>query len=105
MRLLAILGILMSGTTNDITLRVYPSVSQSPAIIEVRIGIQESDLNRLLDIIIEGPEYYTHTSRQLSGITAPKHMSFTYRDLPMGEYLATAILNSTSRASQVFLVS
>ena len=75
-----------------IALTMSPKNSFEPSTITLTLRIPRDVLNRSVDLILEGPNYYSASS--FSHLPdAPSLLMFRRPDVPAGDYTATAYLH------------
>jgi hypothetical protein len=88
--LLAGTGSLNGGDT--LRLQVSPAVSRAPAVLTVRVNVEASADNRLLEVVAESPDFYRSSQIQIDGANAAPVNTFEFRNLPPGFYRVTGVL-------------
>jgi hypothetical protein len=73
-------------------LQVSPLVSQAPGFVNVRTIVDVSDDNRALEISAVSPDFSRSSTIELSGRSGPAVNTFSYPNLPAGEYEVRAVL-------------
>src|SRR5262245_9136119 len=77
---------------DKITLRVTPTVSRAPAYVNVIAQIERDRSNRTLEVTAESAEYYRKSTIDLDGEQAPRVTEISFKSLPSGSYLVSAVL-------------
>jgi hypothetical protein len=75
-----------------LAIRVLPAVALAPAFVTVRITIEPSDSNRMLDIEVDSSAYRRSSEIPLAGRNTPRVSVFELKDLPTGLYEVRAVL-------------
>jgi hypothetical protein len=75
-----------------LALRVSPAVALAPAFVTVRITIEPSDNNRMLNIEVDSSTYHRSSEIPLDGRRTPRLTVFEVKDLPTGLYEVRAVL-------------
>jgi len=89
-------------------MQVSPAVQRAPAMLTVRVMVESSDDNRLLQVVAESPTFYRSSEIQIDGASGSPLKVFQFRGLPTGVYEVTGVLVGTqgrrasiSRVAQV----
>jgi hypothetical protein len=89
-------------------MKVSPAVQRAPAMLTVRVMVESSDDNRLLQVVAESPSYYRSSEVEIDGANGSPLKVFQFRGLPTGVYEVTGVLVGTqgrraaiSRVAQV----
>ena len=89
-------------------MRVSPAVQRAPAMLTVRVMVESSPDNRLLQVVAESPTFYRASEVEIDGANASALRVFQFRGLPTGRYEVTGVLVGTqgrramiSRVAQV----
>ena len=89
-------------------MQVSPAIQRAPAMLTVRVMIESSDENRLLQVVAESPTFYRSSEVEIDGANASPLKIFQFRGLPTGLYEVTGVLVGTqgrramiSRVAQV----
>ena len=73
-------------------LRVAPSMTFEPAYVEVRVTVEANPDNRMLEVVVETPEFRRSSEIPLDGERAARVNTFDFRALPTGNYEVTSTL-------------
>ena len=85
----------VGGQPPPISLSVSPRVSFEPSTLTLSLRIPKDPLNRSVDLILEGDNYYSASS--FSHLpSAPSLLILTRPDVPSGEYVAVAFLHRSN---------
>ena len=76
-------------------MKVSPAVQRAPAMLTVRIMVESSDDNRLLQVVAESPTFYRSSEVQIDGANSSPLRVFQFRGLPTGRYEVTGVLVGT----------
>ena len=76
-------------------MQVSPAIQRAPALLTVRVMIESSDENRLLQVAAESPTFYRSSEVQIDGASASALRVFEFRGLPAGRYQVTGVLVGT----------
>ena len=94
---------------NPMSIAVYPRISTAPSTIEVTVIVEPNEANRSLLISVDGGNYYASSATDVDGEYARKINTRRFKDLPEGDYTATATLirNDSSKrfAAITFVVN
>jgi hypothetical protein len=92
--LLLVALLIPQGTTGGapLDLRVTPPMTFEPAFVEVRVTVEASPDNRMLEVVVETPEFLQSSEIPLDGDRAPRVNTFAFRALPTGNYEVTSTL-------------
>jgi len=89
-------------------MQVSPAIQRAPAMLTVRVTVESSDDNRLLQVVAESPTFYRSSEIQIDGASGPPLKVLQFRGLPTGIYEVTGVLVGTqgrratvSRVAQV----
>jgi hypothetical protein len=89
-------------------MQVSPAIQRAPAMLTVRVMVESSSENRLLQVSAESPSYYRSSEIQIDGAGGSPLKVFQFRGLPTGVYEVTGVLvgaqgrrASISRVAQV----
>ena len=89
-------------------MHVSPAIQRAPAMLTVRVTVESSDDNRLLQVVAESPTFYRSSEIQIDGASGSPLKVFQFRGLPTGIYEVTGVLVGTqgrrasvSRVAQV----
>src|SRR5262245_7725553 len=77
-------------------MQVTPAVSLEPAVLTVRVSIEPSADNRVLQIIAESADFFRSSEVQINGEHAAPLNVFEFRNLPTGLYHVTSVLTGVS---------
>jgi hypothetical protein len=77
---------------DKITVRVTPAVSREPAYVNVIAQIERDPSNRTLEVTAESIDYYRRSTIDLDGEQAPRVTEISFKSLPSGSYLVSAVL-------------
>jgi hypothetical protein len=80
------------GAGQRLALRVSPAVALAPAFVTVRIPIEPSDTNRMLNVEVDSSTYHRSSGIPLNGRNTPRVTVFEVKDLPTGLYEVRAVL-------------
>jgi len=69
-----------------VTVRVSPTVSRAPATVRLVVTVEPDANNRELQIEADSEGFYTSSTVQLDGSTAPRLQWFVLKELPAGTY-------------------
>jgi hypothetical protein len=69
-----------------LTVSVSPIQSFAPTTLTVRVHMEPSADNRILEVVVESDEYYRSSRVSLDGQDAPPTTSLEFRNLPSGTY-------------------
>jgi hypothetical protein len=75
-----------------LAMRVSPAVALAPAFVTVRITIEPSDNNRMLNIEVDSSAYRRSSEIPLDGRNTPRVTVLEVKDLPTGLYEVRAVL-------------
>jgi len=73
-------------------MQVTPAVQRAPAFLTVRVSIERSADNRMLEVVAESPAFYRSSQIQIDGANAPPLNVFEFPNLPSGLYQVTGVL-------------
>jgi hypothetical protein len=73
-------------------MQVSPAVQRAPAMLTVRIMVESSEENRLLQVVAESSSFYRSSEVQIDGANASPLRVFQFRGLPTGRYEVTGVL-------------
>jgi hypothetical protein len=88
-------ALLMSTGINGsapLRIQVSPAISRAPAMVTVRVIVENDPSNRSLQIVASSPDYYRSSEVQLDGKDAQPLNVFEFRNLPTGAYEITGVL-------------
>ena len=85
----------VGGQPPPISLSVSPWVSFEPSTLVLTLHIPRDPLNRSIDLILEGDDYYSASSFEHLP-SAPSLLILTRPDVPSGEYVAVAFLHRSN---------
>jgi hypothetical protein len=74
------------------SIAVRPKMAKPGTDLRVTVHIDRHPASRTLQLEIEALSFYARTDRQLDGKEAPVSHTFTWRNLPAGEYTIRATL-------------
>ena len=78
---------------NDaLKMQVWPAISREPAVLTVRVTVEPSADNRMLQIVAESNSFYRRSEVQIDGEHAAPLNVFEFRNLPTGLYQVTSVL-------------
>ena len=77
-------------------LQISPLVSQAPGFVSVRAIVDVSDDNRLLEVSAVSQDFARSSTIELSGKSGPAVNTFSYPNLPAGQYEVRAVLIGTN---------
>jgi hypothetical protein len=73
-------------------MHVYPTVVSAPGEVLISVGIERRPENRVLRVTASSADFYRSSEVQLDGEESPRVSAFKFRELPPGEYDASAEL-------------
>jgi hypothetical protein len=73
-------------------MQVSPAIQRAPAMLTVRVMVESSDDNRILQVVAESPTFYRSSEVQIDGANATPLKVFQFRGLPTGRYEVTGVL-------------
>ncbi len=73
-------------------MQVSPAIQRAPAMLTVRVMVESSDDNRILQVVAESPTFYRSSEVQIDGANATPLKVFQFRGLPTGLYEITGVL-------------
>jgi hypothetical protein len=76
-------------------MKVSPAVQRAPAMLTVRVLVESSDENRLLQVVAESDTFYRSSEVQIDGANSSPLRVFQFRGLPTGRYEVTGVLVGT----------
>ena len=89
-------------------MQVSPAIQRAPAMLTVRVTVESSSENRLLQVVAESPTFYRSSEVEIDGASSSPLKVFQFRGLPTGVYEVTSVLVGTqgrramlSRVAQV----
>jgi hypothetical protein len=89
-------GLVLAGPHLDagsrLAIRVSPAVALAPALVTVRITIEPSDDNRMLNVDVDSSAYHRSSEIPLDGRNTPRVTILEVKDLPTGLYEVRAVL-------------
>lgn len=93
---LTLMGAAVSSPARDreprLTLNVSPAAALAPAAVTVRTTVETDADNRMLEIVVESPDYLRSSQIPLDGANAPRLNVVLLRGLPRGVYEVRATL-------------
>jgi hypothetical protein len=78
-----------------IRMQVSPAVQRAPAMLTVRVMLESSEDNRLLQVVAESPTFYRSSEVEIDGANSSPLRVFQFRGLPTGVYEVTGVLVGT----------
>jgi len=76
-------------------MQVSPAVQRAPAMLTVRVMIESSADNRLLQVVAESESFYRSSEVEIDGANSSPLRVFQFRGLPTGRYEVTSVLVGT----------
>jgi hypothetical protein len=76
-------------------MHVSPAVQRAPAMLTVRVMVESSSENRLLQIVAESESFYRSSEVEIDGADSSPLRIFQFRGLPTGRYEVTGVLVGT----------
>jgi hypothetical protein len=76
-------------------MKVSPAIQRAPAMLTVRVMVESSDDNRLLQVVAESATFYRSSEVQIDGANSSPLKVFQFRGLPTGRYEVTGVLLGT----------
>jgi hypothetical protein len=76
-------------------MKVSPAIQRAPAMLTVRVMVESSDDNRLLQVVAESATFYRSREVQIDGANSSPLKVFQFRGLPTGRYEVTGVLLGT----------
>jgi hypothetical protein len=73
-------------------MQVSPAIQRAPAMLTVRVMVESSNDNRLLQVVAESPSIYRSSEVEIDGANASALKVFQFRGLPTGRYEVTGVL-------------
>lgn len=84
----------LTGRSDErLTLRLTPPVDVAPAVLTVHTTIERSPDNRMLEVLVESPDYLRSSQFSLNGDLAARTHLLVFKGLPEGRYSITATLS------------
>ena len=77
-------------------MQVTPAVSLEPAVLTVRVSVEPSADNRVLQIVAESKDFFRRSEVQIDGERGAPLNVFEFRNLPTGLYHVTSVLTGAS---------
>jgi hypothetical protein len=78
--------------TKTLDVKMSGSTAMAPATLRGLVMIESHPANRLLRVTIDGENLFQSSDIQLEGAEAPHSHFISWRDIPAGEYVVTAVL-------------
>jgi len=76
-------------------MKVSPAVQRAPAMLTVRVMVESSAENRLLQVVAESETFYRSSEVEIDGENSSPLRVFQFRGLPTGRYEVTGVLVGT----------
>jgi hypothetical protein len=76
-------------------MHVSPAIQRAPAMLTVRVTVESSADNRLLQVAAESPTFYRSSEVEIDGANSSPLRIFQFRGLPTGRYEVTGVLVGT----------
>jgi len=76
-------------------MKVSPAVQRAPAMLTVRVLVESSAENRLLQVVAESDSFYRASEVEIDGANSSPLRVFQFRGLPTGRYEVTGVLLGT----------
>jgi len=76
-------------------MKVSPAVQRAPAMLTVRVMVESSAENRLLQVVAESETFYRSSEVEIDGANSSPLRVFQFRGLPTGRYEVTGVLVGT----------
>jgi hypothetical protein len=76
-------------------MKVSPAVQRAPAMLTVRVMVESSAENRLLQVVAESETFYRSSEVEIDGTNSSPLRVFQFRGLPTGRYEVTGVLVGT----------
>jgi len=76
-------------------MHVSPAIQRAPALLTVRVTVESSPDNRLLQVVAESPTFYRSSEVEIDGANSSPLKVFQFRGLPTGRYEVTGMLVGT----------
>jgi hypothetical protein len=76
-------------------MKVSPAVQRAPAMLTVRVMVESSAENRLLQVVAESDTFYRSSEVEIDGENSSPLRVFQFRGLPTGRYEVTGVLLGT----------
>jgi hypothetical protein len=73
-------------------MHVSPAIQRAPAMLTVRVMVESSADNRLLQVVAESPTFYRSSEVEIDGANSSPLRVFQFRGLPTGRYEVTGVL-------------
>ena len=86
------LAAMPAGAGGQLKMTVSPAHSFAPAVLRIRVSIEPNAVNRSLEVIADGDQFYRSSEIQLDGDHSPATFNLEMRDLPAGDYRVVGIL-------------
>ncbi len=93
--LLAIVAVRADGV-EPVRIAVSPMRSFAPSTLVVRVIVEPSAHNRVLEVVADGPDFYRSSDTQLAGQEGPSVIHLQFRNVPGGDYAVAAIVRDGS---------
>src|SRR5262245_37847418 len=81
----------LSGN-DTLKMQVWPAIQREPAVLTVRVTVEPSADNRLLQIVAESSSYFRRSEVPIDGDRSAPLNVFEFRNLPTGLYQVTSVL-------------
>jgi hypothetical protein len=85
-----------TDTAERVKIAVSPMHSFAPANLQVRVVMEPSHDNRVLEVVADSGGFYRSSQVSLDGTSGPAVVSLQFRNIPGGDYLVAAILRDGS---------
>ena len=76
-------------------MKVSPAVQRAPAMLTVRVMVERSGENRVLQVVAESDTFYRSSEVEIDGANSSPLRVFQFRGLPTGRYEVTGVLLGT----------
>ena len=76
-------------------MKVSPAVQRAPAMLTVRVMVEPSAENRVLQVVAESDTFYRSSEVEIDGANSSPLRVFQFRGLPTGRYEVTGVLLGT----------
>ena len=81
-----------NGKARTLDVRMSGSAGLAPATLRWAVFVDVHEDNRLLRVSLDGDDFFQSSDVQLDGTQSPRTHFVSWRDIPAGEYVVTAVL-------------
>jgi hypothetical protein len=99
---IVLLASISVDAASRLNIRVSPAMASAPADIRIYVRVEPREENRILRVSADSVNFFRSSEVQLDGEAGQRVSTFTFRQLPAGDYEVRAeLIVSSGRTTQM----